>query len=568
MECPSCRASVPDGSRFCPSCGHALSTRADERRIITVLFADLVGFTTFSEHADPEQLKNVIDAAFQRLVADIAGHGGRVDKIVGDQIMALFGAPIAHEDDAERAVRAGLQMQATLCAYADEMGIPVRMRVGINTGEVLVGALRAGGEYTAMGDTVNVASRLQTIAEPGQVLVGPLTHAATSGVVRYEAVGAVEARGRGGLVDAFLARETLAPPGHRPRRRRTPLLGRDQEMAMLCPALAMAFERRRPQLLFLAGEAGIGKTRLAEELASTAAQQYSATVLEGRCVPYGEANVWWPVAMAIRHALGIDVDDTPDEVTEKTRSKVSWGLGLAPDSAEVQHATDGLCYLLGIPTLDEMEPVRAREVATYSFVGLLRNMAGRKPLVYSVSEVHWADPLVLDLLDDLPDLMRGYPFVLVATSRLELSERWAPRPGRHNLVALHLDPLDRAASEQLVATLLEGSAAPDLIEAVLDRSGGNPFFLEELAGLVHGAEAPDELPATLRALVAARLDNLPAPERRLLDHAAVVGRLGTVEVLAALGGTSDAVLRRNLDALTGRDLLSVEDGTWQFRSDL
>lgn len=569
MECPSCRASVPEGSRFCPSCGHALSARAEERRIITVLFADLVGFTTFSEHADPEQLKNIVDAAFQRLVADIAAHGGRVDKIVGDQIMALFGAPIAHEDDAERSVRAGLQMQATLQTYAEEMGIPVRMRIGLNTGEVLVGALRAGGEYTAMGDTVNVASRLQTCAQAGQVLVGPMTHAATAGVVRYEALGAVEARGRGGLVDAFLALETLAPPGHRPRRRRTPLLGREQEMAMLCPALGMAFERRRPQLLFLAGEAGIGKTRVAEELASTAAQEYSATVLEGRCVPYGEANVWWPVAMAIRHALGIDVHDTPDETAEKTRSKVSWGLDLPLDSTEVQHATDGLCYLLGLPTaLDEMEPVRAREVATDSFVGLLQNMAGRKPLVFSVSEVHWADPLVLDLLEELPDRLRGYPFVLVATSRLELSERWAPRQGRHNLVALHLDPLDRTASEALVVSLLEGAAPADLVEAVLERSGGNPFFLEELAGLVHGAEAPDELPATLRALVAARLDNLPAPERRLLDHAAVVGRLGTVEVLAALGGSTDAVLRRNLDALVSRDLLSLEDGKWQFRSDL
>ena len=342
MECPSCRASVPEGSRFCPSCGHALLARAEERRIVTVLFADLVGFTTFSEGADPEQLKNLVDAGFQRLVADIANHGGRVDKIVGDQIMALFGAPVAHEDDAERAVRAALQMQATLADYADEIRVPVRMRIGINSGEVLVGALRAGGEYTAMGDTVNVAARLQTMAEPGQVLVGPDTHAQTADVVRYRSIGLVQARGRDEPVDAFVAEEALVPPGHRRRRTRTPLIGREQEMGMLCSALTMAFERRRPQFVLLTGEAGIGKSRLAEELNVHAATEHSATVLEGRCVPYGEANVWWPIASAIRQALGIELEDTVEQAREKVTSKVAWGLKLPLDDEFAQRVVEGL----------------------------------------------------------------------------------------------------------------------------------------------------------------------------------------------------------------------------------
>jgi class 3 adenylate cyclase/tetratricopeptide (TPR) repeat protein len=569
VECPSCRASVPEGSRFCPSCGHALLARAEERRIVTVLFADLVGFTTFSEGADPEQLKNLVDAGFQRLVADIGNHGGRVDKIVGDQIMALFGAPIAHEDDAERAVRAALQMQATLAEYADEIRVPVRMRIGINSGEVLVGALRAGGEYTAMGDTVNVAARLQTTALPGQVLVGPATHDQTADVVRYDSLGAIEARGRGERVDAYVALETLAPPGHRRRRARTPLIGRDQEMGILCSAITMAFERRRPQLVMLTGDAGIGKSRLAEELTANAASEHSAMVLEGRCVPYGEANVWWPIAAAVRQALGVDLDDTIEDAESKIRSKVAWGLKRQPDHPEVQRVVDGLSYLLGMPSaLAEMEPARAREQATLSFVGLLQNMAHRKPLVLSLSELHWADQLVLDLVEDLPDRMRGMPFALIATSRPELAERWSPAPGRHNLVAIHLDPLDHKGAEALLTTLLEGTPTPELLAAVLDRSGGNPFFLEELAALVHQTGAPQELPATLRALVATRVDNLPAPERRMLDHAAVIGRLGSVESLAALGGPVDGNLRRNLDALISRDLLTIEGGQWAFRSDL
>ncbi len=569
MECPSCRASVPEGSRFCPSCGHALLARAEERRVVTILFADLVGFTGFAEGADPERLKNLVDTAFQRLVADIGTHGGRVDKIVGDQIMALFGAPVAHEDDAERAVRAALQMQQTLAAFSRELGAPVRMRIGVNSGEVLVGALRAGGEYTAMGDTVNVAARLQTAAEPGQVLVGPATHTETAEVVSYEPAGLVDVRGRDEAVNAFVAVEALVPPGHRRRRARTPLIGRDAEMEILCATVTMAFQRKRPQFVLLTGEAGIGKSRLAEELNASAATEHSATVLEGRCVPYGEANIWWPIASAVRQAMGLDLADSVDEARGKIHRKVAWGLRMDRDSDRVLKALEGLSYLLGIRSaLSEMEPARAREEAIHSFVGLLQNMTLRRPVILSVSEAHWADPLVLELLDSLPDRMRGLPFACVVTGRPEVSERWAPTPGRHNLVAIHLDPLDRAGAEELLVRLLEGKPAATLVDAVLERSGGNPFFLEELAGLVHQAGPTGELPATLRALVAARVDNLPDPERRLLDHAAVVGRVGRLEALGALAGPIDGAVRRDLDHLVAKDLLAAEGMDWSFRSDL
>ncbi len=260
-----------EGARFCASCGQPLQRRSDERRVVTVLFADLVGFTTLSETRDPEQVKNLVDNCFERLVADIAAYGGQVDKIVGDAILALFGAPTAHEDDAERAVRAAMAMQRTLDEYTSATGTAMlRMRIGINTGEVLVGALRAGGDYTAMGDVVNTAQRLQTAAQPGQIVVGRSTQEATRHVVRFTDLGPVKARGREEPVEAWVAEEALLPPGARPGRGAAPLVGRDAELGLLTRAIDTAVERRRAELVLVVAEAGMGKTRLAEEVAQLA----------------------------------------------------------------------------------------------------------------------------------------------------------------------------------------------------------------------------------------------------------------------------------------------------------
>ena len=224
--CPSCASPFPEGARFCPSCGHSLGVaRGEERRVVTVLFADLVGFTSQAERMDPEQVKSLVDGLFQRLVEDVTSFGGRVDKILGDAIVALFGAPVAHEDDAERAVRASLRMQRSITELVADLDLPIRMRIGVNTGEVLVGALRAGGDYTAMGDVVNTASRLQTAAPPGGVLVGPATHAATEGAIAYESVGEFQVRGRDERVAAWLALEPLTLPGRRRRRMPVPVRG-------------------------------------------------------------------------------------------------------------------------------------------------------------------------------------------------------------------------------------------------------------------------------------------------------------------------------------------------------
>src|SRR6185436_9221027 len=207
MTCPACGVSVPEGARFCPKCGQRLVVAPDERRLVTVLMADLVGFTALSAASDPEQMKRLVDDTFERLIADITAFGGRLDKIVGDELVALFGAPVAHEDDAERAVRAALRMHDTLGEVASELQMPVQVRIGINTGEVLVGAMRAGGDPTAMGDVVNTAQRLQKLGAPGDVIVGSATELATRDAIRYDPLGAVTLRGREEPVYAFRAVE-------------------------------------------------------------------------------------------------------------------------------------------------------------------------------------------------------------------------------------------------------------------------------------------------------------------------------------------------------------------------
>ncbi|MGH9246650.1 MAG: adenylate/guanylate cyclase domain-containing protein [Acidimicrobiales bacterium] len=579
--CPNCGNPVTPEARFCPSCGQSLRHVSDERRIVTVLFADLVGFTALAETHDPEQVKNLVDNCFEGLVADVAAYGGRVDKIVGDAIVALFGAPIAHEDDAERAVRAGLQMQRTLADWAElEAAHHLKMRVGINTGEVLVGALRAGGDYTAMGDVVNIASRLQYTAEPGQVVVGPSTYQATRRIVRYTALGEVEAKGRGELVRAWIAERAVLPPGARPGRGRSPLVGRERELALMGQAIDATVTRDRAHLLLIIAEAGMGKTRLAEEVAARSVRTHDAVVLEGRCVPYGEANVWWPVAEAVRHGCGISQADALPVAQAKATERVEQALGETASDDDITRVTNGLLHLLGYDgPLAAIEATRAREEVTRSVLNFLEGWSRRQAVVIVLSDLHWADDVILELGDTLFDRVAGRRVVLIATARSTLFDRWQPRPGRHNMVVLNLDPLDRESSSELLDALGGREFPSGLRQALVDRSGGNPFFLEELVSLVaeakptHGVEITSptltELPDTLRGLVAARLDGLTTDERRVLADAAVLGRRGELVGLQVMGDQAGAPeIAAALDGLVAKDLLLVDRGRWSFRSDL
>ncbi len=595
VRCPSCDFLAPEDARFCPNCGHALQAPSDERRIVTVLFADLVGFTSLSEHLDPEQVKNLVDRCFERLASDVAAFGGRVDKIVGDAMLALFGAPVAHEDDAERAVRAGLAMQESLVEEASALGIRVQLRVGINTGEVLVGAIRAGGDYTAMGDVVNTASRLQTIAQPAQVVVGNATHDLTVDRFRYEPLGLVQPRGREESVDAWVAVEVVTLPGWRPRRRRTPLIGRDAELGTLVQAVDAAVSNRRPLFCFIIGEAGMGKSRLAEELVSRARGEHDLLVLEGSSVPYGEANVWWPLAEAFRRAFSIDMSAGGDEARAKISAGVSSVLIRPADEPQVQRATEAFLYLMGYESgLSGADASRARDEVSWAVRRYLDDAANRQPVLLGIADVQWADPLVHEVIDHVLQRLHNRPIVVLLTARPAPDKRWRPEAGSFNSVVMHLDPLDTEESEELLDAMLDHDPGPEMRAALIERAGGNPFFLEELVHLVEDAGAlgvpteaigalPTEaavqgattLPATLRALIASRLDALKTDDRGVLEDAAVVGRLGPLAVLETLGRSRGAAdVTAGVDSLVSRDLLVMHPSPVGaqtfvgFRSDL
>lgn len=574
MNCPSCAAQNADDARFCSSCGQALSGTVEERRVVTVLFADLVGFTSLSEHRDPEAVKRVVDGAFERLVVDVTSFGGKVDKIVGDAILALFGAPVAHEDDAERAVRTALRMQETLAAYCADAGIEIRMRVGVNTGEVLVGALRAGGDYTAMGDVVNLASRLQTTAEPGDVIVGDATHAATVTSISYEDRGQLTARGREQTEHVWVARQTLRPPGPRREVVHSPLVGRDTELATLVNSAKGSIQHSRAEMVVLIGEAGVGKTRLAHEVADVLACEEDVVVFEGRCLPYGEVNPWWPIAEVLRGALSIEPGDSLDQALQVTRNAVC--NQMSEDPAEVDAVVDGLLHILGYDgALRELDGTAARAEASSALLGFLEARLAKGPVMIRLADLHWADDDVLEVIDELLHRMARQPFVLVATARRALQERWSPRPGRYNSLLLNVDPLNRESVARMLEHLTDGTLGQESVDLLLDRSGGNPFYLEELVTLLQetdgvGGLGAAPLPETLRGLVAARIDGLTQDEQDVLGDAAVWGTSGVAMVLDKIAEAARGVpsVASEIASLAEKDVLVVDGPRWEFRSDL
>ncbi len=575
MVCAACGADNPEGARFCSQCGQATVARNDERRIVTVLFADLVGFTSLSERRDPESVKYLVDRVFQKLVGDLTEFGGVVDKILGDAILALFGAPTAHEDDPERAVRAALHMQRSLPDHAADIADDLQLRIGVNTGEVLVGQLRAGGDWTAMGDVVNLASRLQTRAEPGEVLVGPATHEATAGTIEYEARGPAAVKGRDAPIEVHAAIGAHRPPGYRPRRLTAPLVGRAPEFSMLTNAVEASVNHRRAHVAVLRGEAGIGKTRLATEVARWAEAVHGAQLFRGRCLPYGEVNVWWPIAELVRQGCGITSDDPP-EAAGAAVSRVIADSFPELDEAEQERIVHGLRYLLFLDSpLQHIDQSRAVAELTRSVIALTERAAQNQPLMVRIADIHWARPEVLELLDEMADRLSRSPFVLMATGRAD-DQPWTPRSGRHNVIIINLEPLDRESASDLLDESLGADADPALRDDILDRSGGNPFFLEELVSLVSAGDQPAdrgagpiELPGTLRGIVAARLDALDPTQLAVVEGAATWGASGSIDVLErmaeALGQNVDVL--PTVESLVDEEIFGLDLDRWQFRSD-
>jgi class 3 adenylate cyclase/tetratricopeptide (TPR) repeat protein len=571
MSCPTCSRPIPDGARFCPSCGTPVATAiagaaGEERRVVTVLFADLVGFTALAEHRDPEQIKRLVDAAFERLVADVVRFGGRVDKVLGDAIIALFGAPVAHEDDAERAVRTALRMQQTLAEFvhgemSDEQ---IRMRIGINTGEVLVGSL-AGSDYTAMGDVMNTASRIQAAAPPGGVLVADATRELCSDTVLFEPVEPLHPRGREEPVVVWTASGIAAPAGARPTRVDPPFVGRPVGLRML-RAMVDLITLGRSALLAVVGEAGIGKTRLIDEITGSLGD---VVVLRGACAPYGEANVWWPVASAIAERLGLRIDADGDEIRRVARTKGVALLGIEPSDADLDRFIEALTYLLGKPSaLDRLDVAGARDQLYETVTEVIRRRTERAPLVLWIDDLQWADRALLELLELVIRSLPDSPFLLATAHRTDADIAWPPQIDRSIVVTFPLRPLSREESNELVDEVLGRPAPARLHDRLYERAGGNPLFLIELAQ--RAASAGDaELPGTLRALIAARLDELSPAQRALVDNAAVLGIAGPLDGLATFADKMrQPFSSTDIDELVVGGWFRLTDGWWRFRSDV
>jgi class 3 adenylate cyclase len=549
--CSRCGHDNPAPARFCSACGAALADTGrtgEERRVVSVIFVDLVGFTAESERLDPEDVRAFLDPYYDRVRSEIERRGGLVEKFVGDAVMGLFGAPVSHGDDPERAVRAALAVRE----WADgQDGLDVR--VAVNTGEAIVtlDARPNLGEAMVAGDVVNTAARLQGAAPTGAVIVGEETHASTRTVIDYRPAQPVVAKGKSKPVNVWLAVGALADAGERPLTH-APMIGRTRELETLSGIWERVSAERRPHLVTVFGPAGIGKSRLALELARHVAE-LGGRALRGRSTPYGASSPYSAFAQHIKQVAGVfDSDHAPD-ARAKLRSAVEELVG--PGEAE-EHAAN-LAMLIG---LEGERNVSDRETLFFSARVLIETLAAREPTLLVFEDIHWADGSLLDLLETLATRTREVPLLLLALARPELlSDRPGWGGGLPAYTALPLDRLSDEESHELAERLLAGAGPQEQgVDAIAERAEGNPLFIEELAATVaeRGSSGSSKLPTSIRAIVAARLDALPAPERALLLDASVVGRVFWRGALARL--ESGKNLSASLGSLEARDFVRRE----------
>jgi class 3 adenylate cyclase/tetratricopeptide (TPR) repeat protein len=574
LTCPRCGEENPERARFCLNCGEPLggADRRKERKFATALFADLVGSTSLAEREDPEVIQSVVGRAFDRLAEEVARYEGLLEKFMGDAVLAVFGVPRAHEDDAERAVRSAMEMQAVLSElnrmFADEGKPELAMRIGVEAGEVLVDVERVSGPRDRMltGDAVNTAARLQTAAEPGTVLVGPAVFAATKDVIEYRELPALELKGKFEPVPAWQALRIRAKQrGERPQLgMEARLVGRDEELSVLKQTFRRVQGEGRPALVTVVGPAGVGKSRLAREL-----ERHVEGLPEfvywrrGRCLAYGNTS-YSALADAIKAQCEILEDDPTDVVVKKTEATLQELFGsteLAPEIGALVGAGD--------------PGALGREDLFDAWRRFLERLSARYPLVLVFEDIHWADEGLLDFIEHLADWGLG-PILTVALARPELFDS---RPtwggGKRNAVSISVDPLSPDESTVMLEELLTGTLTGELERTIVELSEGNPLYVEELVrkliddGVLRATDAARweiarpvtevELPRSIQALIAARLDGLPDDEKALLQDAAVVGRVFWAGAIAALSGRGLAEVRETLGRLRVKELVLPND---------
>jgi len=549
LTCARCGQENPDGAKFCNACGSPLAEAGsvgEERRLVSVLFVDLVGFTSRSEKLDPEDVRAFLVPYYERVRGELESHGGRVEKFVGDAVMGVFGAPVTYGDDAERAVRAAFAVRD----WAEHEGL--QLRVAVNTGEAIV-ALNASpehGETFVAGDVVNTAARLQSASPVGAVLVGEETYIGTRGSIEYRPAQPIVAKGKEAPVQAWLALRATAAIGERPAAQ-VPMIGRSRELGVLTGVWERVVDEGRSHFVTVFGPAGIGKSRIALELAQLVAGQ-GARVIRGRSTPYGASSPYSAFAQQVKQIARIfDSDDTA-EAREKLADAIA---SLAGPAAAEEHAPN-LAVLLG---LDDEREAADREQLFFSARVLVESLALRGPTLLVFEDIHWADASLLDLLETFGARVRDVPVLFLALARPELlGERPGWGGGLPAYTALPLEPLADAAGRELATELLGRVDSTVRAGQVAETAEGNPLFIEELARCLGEQQATglDELPTSIRAIIAARLDALPAAERAVLVDASVVGRVFWRGALTEIEERAD--LSQVLGSLEDRDLIQRE----------
>jgi class 3 adenylate cyclase/predicted ATPase len=579
LGCPACGAAGESGDRFCVSCGTALTDNAapapvsaaaaahvSERRLVTVLFADLVGFTTLSEHRDPEEVRELLSRYFDRCRVLIERFGGTVAKFIGDAVMAVWGTPVAREDDAERAVRAGLALTQEISVLGAEVGLPeLRVRAGVLTGSAAV-EVGAEAEGMVLGDTVNTASRLQSIAAPGTVLVDDVTRRGSEAAIAYEDAGTHEVKGREQAVRVWTALRVVAGAGgaRRGAGLEAPLVGRGAELSLIVEEAEVSAERAVARLVTVVGAAGTGKSRLLWEFF-----KYLDGIEDrrwwhhGRCLSYGEGVAYWALAEMVRARAGILEEEDQESARAKLHVTVQAHV---PDEREQRLVEPRLAHLLGLE--QRIAPDRADLFSGWRL--FFERLAGLQPVILAFEDLQWADSGLLDFIDYLLEWSGEFPIFIIALGRPEvLAARpdWTP--------TITLGSLDDDSMAELLHGLVPG-LPEQLVGQIRRRAEGVPLYAVEIVRMlldegliaqdgvryvITGDVADVEVPETLHALVAARLDNLDPTERALLQDAAVIGQSFSPATLAAVSvaARSASDVKRLLNGLVAKQVLAYID---------
>jgi len=601
-RCGTCGTALRPEARFCDECGTPVETgpaspvraataeapapAASERRLVSVLFADLVGFTHLAEARDAEDVRDLLTRYFDTCRTLLARYGGTVEKFIGDAVMAVWGTPVAQEDDAERAVRAALDLVDAVAALGQEVGAPeLRARAGVLTGEAAV-TIGAEGQGMVAGDLVNTAARFQSAAPPGAVYVGEVTRRATEAAVVYEDAGAQELKGKADPVPVWRAMRVVAKVGGglRSAGLESPFVGRDRELRMIKDLFHVSAEEGRAHLVSVVGVGGIGKSRLMWEV-----YKYIdglATTFRwhrGRCLAYGDGVTYWALAEMVRTRAGIVEGEDAGAAREKLQKAVAQTM---PDPEERRWVEPRLAHLLGL----EEYAARDREDLFAAWRMFYERLADEMPTVMAFEDIQWADQSMLDFIDYLLDWSGNHALFVLTLARPELLERrpsWGA--GRKNFTSLSLEPLPPAAMETLLTGLVPGLPV-ELEERILERAEGVPLYAMETVRMLldRGLLAAEgsryrpmgsiealDVPESLHALIAARLDGLAPQERRVLQDASVLGKTFTRDALAAVSGVPDDALEPLLGSLIRKEVLNLqadplspERGQYAFLQDL